>query len=860
MRSRLYLHRFSIALALVLVLGLLGGMWGWQREKSAILDGLKLGASRAASIFSIKEAQDLKGNREDLETGLYADVKSRLMRYRGADLDIRFVYIFRAQGDGVIFLVDSEPTDSPDLSLPGEDYPEAKNSPGLMRILKNGAPATEGPLVDSYGTWVTGYAVLARDADGRVKEVVGIDMSARDWWTKIITAGVTWTIGCWLLLGLPLAAVRLRRLHREQREVIRNLSEAIEQSHAAVVIVDLQGRIEYANGKFCEQTGYGRRELSGRSWKEFLRQSAPVDSWVEMDSAMHAQLNWSGEWENVRKDSTRYPVRAVVNAVRNRHEVITCYVVVYEDQSEMRQNEKFLREAKEHAEAGDRAKSQFLATMSHEVRTPLNGIVGFTNLLLETPLNAEQQEYMQTIRSSGEALIQLTNDILDFARIESGNLQLDLQSCDPRECVEEALDLMAPRASAKKIELLHWVEDSVPELVMADAGRLRQVLINLVNNAVKFTEVGEVAVTLSAERTREAEGERPAEWELHFTIRDTGIGIDEKKYDILFRPFSQVEISTTRRYGGTGLGLAISRNLVELMEGSIGLESEVGVGSVFKFSIKAKEAADDSALAEASPPNISGLRLAIAAQPGGLRKELFKLAQRWNAQAEEMLPDDLSAKTWDTAVVDLPDDRAVELSEMTSPPTGWSRDRMIALVTLGLPSKVRTALRPHFRMLVNKPVHHTALRAALAAPASQTLNPFPIKRTNSFDLRVLLVEDNSVNQRLMQKVLANLGCAWVVAENGQVALEELNRTKFNVVLMDLHMPVMDGLTAIKGIREGQAGEAMRSVWITALTADARIDQKERVMKAGANDYLVKPVRLADLQKMLERYVAAQGGK
>lgn len=855
MRSRLLKNRRSLAVLAIFLLGLLAGRWGYVSQREAVLGAMIRNAERDAAAFNTREMMQLTGTAADAQQPVYAEVKARLQRLRMTDPAVRFVYIFRRlpKTQTVVFLADSEPEDSAEISHPGDIYPEAARSPGLQSILQNGLPATEGPIADQFGTWVTGYAVVARDTDGAVRDVLGVDMSEQDWSWRLWQAGLKSAVSLWLLFGLPLAGYEIVRRQREQRDAIRNLSEAIEQSHTAVMIIDLNHRIEYANRGFCTQTGYGRRELIGRAWQDFLAETMPVEPAAEMTTVTRLGRNWNGEWQNRRKDGSAYPARGTVTAVRDRHDGISCYVAVYEDLTEVKLNESILRDAKEQAEAGDRAKSHFLATMSHEVRTPLNGIVGFTNLLLETPLNPEQREYMQTIRSSGEALIQLTNDILDFARIESGKLKLDLQPCDPRECVEDALDLMATRASEKKIELLHWVDENLPAIVLTDPGRLRQVLINLVNNAVKFTEIGEVEVTVSA-RLRSA-----PEWELTFTVRDTGIGIDTALYDRLFHPFSQLENSdTTRRYGGTGLGLAISSNLVQLMGGKIDLQSEPGVGSTFTFTILAEEVDVSQLPAKAPPPNISGVRLAVADQPGSLRRELCQLGRRWGALVTETTFEDLPASSWDLALIDVDEALAVELAKLPEPRAGLNRDNMLGLVPLGLAPALRAALRPHFRVLINKPVHHQALHALLAAPVARRASTAPFAPGNTFDLGVLLVEDNPVNQRLMQKVLAKLGCQWTVAENGRIALEELARTAFDVVLMDLHMPEMDGLTAITRIREGKAGEAMRGVWIAALTADARADQRERVMEAGANDYLIKPVRLNDLDKMLKRFVASRG--
>lgn len=849
-------NRLSLAVLAIFILGLLAGRWGYVHERSAVLTQMMRSAERDAAAFEDKELAILSGTVTDATRLDYGMVKERLKRLRATDPAVRFVYIFRyfPATHTVVFLADSEPEGSPDISHPGDVYEEAAQSPGLQSILQNGLPATEGPLADQFGNWVTGYALIARYPNGTVRDVLGVDMAARDWWWRLWTAGIKSAVYVWLLLGLPLAGYEITRRQHEQRDAIRNLSEAIEQSHTSVMIIDLNHRIEYANHGFCAQTGYVRRELIGRTWQDFLTDTMPVEPAAEMTTVTRLGRNWNGEWQNRRKDGTEYPVRGTVTAVRTRQDRVSCYVAVYEDLTEIRQNEAILREAKEQAEAGDRAKSHFLATMSHEVRTPLNGIVGFTNLLLETPLNPEQREYMQTIRSSGEALIQLTNDILDFARIESGKLKLDVQPCDPRECVEDALDLMATRASEKKIELLHWVDDKVPAIILTDPGRLRQVLINLVNNAVKFTEIGEVEVTISARQQSELV------WELTFTVRDTGIGIDTALYNRLFHPFSQLEnADTTRRYGGTGLGLAISSNLVQLMGGRIDLKSEPGVGSTFTFTIQAEVMELDPHAPKAPPPNISGVRLAVADQPGSLRRELCQLGRRWGALVTETTFEELPAKSWDVALIDVDEALANELAKLPEPRSGMERESMLGLVPLGLAPAVRTALRPHFRVLINKPAHHQALHSLLAAPVSRRTSAAPFTPSNTFDLRVLLVEDNPVNQRLMQKILAKLGCRWTVAENGRIALEELSRTDFDVVLMDLHMPEMDGLTAITRIREGRAGEERKGVWIAALTADARVDQRERVMTAGANDYLLKPVRLNDLDRLLQRFIASRSG-
>jgi PAS domain S-box-containing protein len=839
-----------MAATAILRVGLMAGRWGRVQTERDLHGELMCAALRCAAAFDVGELRALTATSADLETPGYLQVKARLKRFRQVDALVRFAYIFRVTptAGAVVFLADSEPEDSDEISQPGDAYPEAAGSPGLQEIMRTGLPATEGPLADEFGIWVTGYAPIA-DAEGVVREIVGLDIAAHDWRQRLWLAALQRALYTWLLLGLPLAGFIITRRQHAQREVIRNLFEAMEQSPSAVMIVDLDGRIEYANAGLCRQLGYTRRELIARPWRDFRSSQMPEAQVGELVGTVRAGQTWSGEWLSQRRDGSFYPVRGSVTPVKRRTGEQACFVAVFEDMTAIKNNEAVLREALERAEAGDRAKSQFLATMSHEVRTPLNGIVGFTSLLLDTPLSDEQKEYLQTIHLSAEAMIQLTSDMLDFARIESGKFKLDPQTCDPCECLEDALDLLAARAAEKKLELLHWVDDGVPPMIVTDAGRLRQVLINLIGNAVKFTEVGEVEVTLTARRIE-------ADWELSFAVRDTGPGMTAEQQRLLFKPFTQIEGASTRRHGGTGLGLAICRNLVQLMGGQITLESRPNEGSIFSFTIRASAAGGGDPRPGAA--DMSGLRLAVAAAPGGLRRELARLGQRWGALVIETTADELPAQNWDVALLDLNLATASQLAAMGEARPGLSREKIIGLVPLVLPAATRAALRPHCRLLVNKPLHHQALRAILTSPMAVRPAAAAAAAMGSFALQVLLVEDNPVNQRLMQRVLGKLGCHWTMADNGRIAVEELARRDYDVVLMDLHMPVMDGPMAIEHIRRGESGEKMREVWIIALTADAREEQRLRVLAAGANDYLTKPLKPAELAEAFHRLLAARG--
>jgi CheY-like chemotaxis protein len=392
------------------------------------------------------------------------------------------------------------------------------------------------------------------------------------------------------------------------------------------------------------------------------------------------------------------------------------------------------------------------------------------------------------------------------------------------------LDLFAARAFEKKLELLHRVDDDVPATIIVDGGRLRQVLSNLVNNAVKFTPAGEIEVTVQV--VPAAAGAPADEVLLAFAVRDTGIGIPPEQHAQLFRPFNQLDSTSTRKYGGAGLGLAICKNLVAHLNGEIHFNSEPGHGATFTFTIRAVVAAP-----AVPPPAFGGLRVALVARPGALRRELAHTIGRWQAQVIEVEEPALLKETpWEVALVDLDETMARQLAGQPPGAMGLPARKSTALVPLALPTDVRTALRLHFHLLLNKPVHESALRSLLAGvrPAAPLAAPPPVH----FGFNVLVAEDNPVNQRLMQRVLTNLGRKWKIAEHGRRTLDELRAPEapYDVLLLDLHMPELDGPTALEKIRAGVCGLRAQSLWIIALTADVRQEQRARVLAAGANEF------------------------
>ena len=532
-------------------------------------------------------------------------------------------------------------------------------------------------------------------------------------------------------------------------------------------------------------------------------------------------------------------------------------VGVVQDVSQERTAALALSEAKDAAEAASRAKGEFLANMSHELRTPLNAVIGMSGLLLDTPLSAEQREYAEIARSSGESLLSLIKDILDLSKVETGHLELEDIDFDLRAVVDEAVDAVALRAAEKQIELLIDIDRSCPTSCRGDPTRLRQVLLNLLSNAVKFTERGEVL--LSIEPSPAPEGRLG----LIGRVRDTGIGIPADQLARLFRPFSQADASTTRRHGGTGLGLSICKRLSEAMGGGISVASTPGAGSCFTFQVLLGM----SALPEPEPFPWAQLRLAallVEGHPANRRilaGQLESLGFTVDAagSAEEAL------ECWDAArirghalriaIVDqqLPGREGTWLAGEIRRRDPEGNCRLVLLSSLA--SRIEGDAKGRFDRVLTKPVKRDALTRALAELVGERrglgaeLSPMQL----GFEGRsVLLAEDNPVNQKLAVRLLAPLGLKVTVAQNGREALECLRQERFDAVLMDCQMPELDGYAATRALRAGECGPANQSAPVIAMTAHALSGDREACMAAGMSDYVPKPVESARLRQALER--------
>lgn len=622
--------------------------------------------------------------------------------------------------------------------------------------------------------------------------------------------------------------ITTRKYNEEQ---IAKLTKGIENSPTAVVITDNEGVIEYVNNRFTIVTGYTSQEAIGQT-PRILRSGFQNRKFYEnLWKTIKSGKNWSGEFYNLKKDGTYYWESATISPILNSNNEITHFIALKEDITERKQMYDEMLVALDKAEAATRAKSEFLAIMSHEIRTPMNGVIGMTSLLSKTPLTEEQLDYVNTIRSSGDALLTIINDILDFSKIESGRLELELHPFDIRQCVEDVVDLFWLKASQKGIDLSYYVDPNINHLVMGDITRIRQVLVNLVGNAVKFTESGEVTIRV----TRISQNTSEKTSTIFFCVKDTGVGIPADKLSKLFTPFTQVDASITRRFGGTGLGLAITTRLIQMMNSSIKVESTLGAGSCFSFEIIFTKT--DLISYKRNIIKSKQVRPGLAITNKRTKESIQNIFDYLKIEYTEDID------STDIIFTDQPSfcpsgKKCILITALQENGSNFSQFSRHLLTPLKVASVVNV-----INTLLN--IRETDSTDSEQEQETQIL-------AEHYPISILVAEDNTINQKLMNKSLAYYGYTADIAANGLEVLQALERQSYDLIFMDLQMPEMDGLEATRNIL--QKYKQIRPK-IVAMTASALGADKDACFAAGMDDYVSKPIKIEIIKEMIEKWCA-----
>ncbi len=618
---------------------------------------------------------------------------------------------------------------------------------------------------------------------------------------------------------------------------------------------------------FLEITGYDKSEIQEfrKFWFDSVHPDEREKLYKDLQDHIEGKTDVFVNLHRIKhKNSEWIWVESKGKCFRNEKGVAVRFLGTLTDISERKKNEEEIINARKEAENALKTKAEFLATMSHEIRTPMNAVIGMSGLLMETELTEEQREFADTIRLSGDHLLTIINDILDFSKIESERLTLEEQPFELSACVEDVYDLMGPRALAKRLDLLYQIDSQIPHIIVGDITRLRQILGNLVSNAIKFTDFGEVFTSVDMKKR---EGDNLT---LAFSVKDTGIGIHDEKKKKIFEAFSQADSSTTRRYGGTGLGLAISTKLVELMNGRIWVESEFGKGSTFHFEIDVKASKQQITKLYQSGhiPEIKNKRILIVDDNKTNRNILSQQAKSWGMVSEayetgtEVLEVLKTDKIFDLAILDMlmPDMDGLELGKKIKEIKSRESLPMIMLTSVGNLREYKEPADNIFAEYISKPIKKNELfnvlvkvltNSAISFGREHTENKLDKKLAEKLPLKILVAEDNLINQKLAVRLLQQMGYSSDVASNGLEVLEALNRQHYEIVFMDIQMPEMDGLEATRHILKNRKLELRPK--IIAMTANVMQGDREICLEAGMNDYIGKPILIEEVQKALIKW-------
>jgi two-component system sensor histidine kinase/response regulator len=707
-------------------------------------------------------------------------------------------------------------------------------------------------FADGSVGYIQCHARVVRNAKGHPISVLGIDQD---------------------VTGEELRKQEIARQATDLREAQERFQRAVSGTQDALFEFNLRSGETWYSPRFRQMLGYAATDSNGAGQIEtFIHPEDGAIVGKAMGDHLTFGLPYDVEYRLRKRDGEWLWVRSRASAERDIEDRPLWLAGSIRDITDGREA---MVMATQEAEAASRAKSTFLATMSHEIRTPMNGIIGMTGLLLETGLDRVQRDYAETIRASADSLLTILNDILDFSKIEAGKLDIEHLELDLRSNVDDVGSIMAFQAAAKSLELVVNVRPEVPERVFGDPQRIRQCLLNLVGNAIKFTPSGEVVLEVCCV------GRQDGRALVHFEVRDTGIGIPEQSLDRLFQPFTQADSSTTRRFGGTGLGLSIVRKLVEMMGGQVGAHSQPGKGSTFWFTLPL-EPAEIGGVEPLQDPLPTGRRVLLVddsatnrqVMASQLRHAGYEVETVSSAMAALAILRQPGPQSFDAVVLDyqMPDMDGAMLGEQIVKSREIAPTRLMLLTSLDRSGDMQRFAQIGFSAYLTKPVRTRELLACLNRALSHDAQDWhmhsqPIitrgtlvatETRRQYSGQVLLVEDNAINQRVARRFLERLGCEVQVVGDGRQAVEAYERNSYTFILMDMQMPVMDGLEATRRIRELEQGGAKRTP-IVALTANAMMGTLERCLEAGMDDYLTKPLDISRLQDVLDRFMGRAEG-